>query len=146
MEHTSAKARRGRWYLADMHPTAIQEEILRDTLGKLGLSVQITSQRMMGGHGISLKGHLFAHLCAEGTGLRLSPDDQAALLAVPGAKALIFPGDPSRSAKFVLVPESMLDKPAQLAPWVRKAVGFSSTGSGRPQPNRRPHQKSSKKK
>ena len=129
-----------------MHPTAIQEEIMRDTLGKLGLSMQVTSQRMMGGYGISLKGHLFAHLCGEGTGLRLSPEDQAALLAVPGAKPLVFPNDPARSAKFVLVPEPMLDKPALLAPWVKKAVQFSATGSGRPQPNRRPVQKSTKKK
>jgi hypothetical protein len=68
------------------------------------------------------------------------------LLAVPGAKPLVFANDPSRSAKFVLVPEPMLDKPAQLAPWVKKAVQFSATGSGRPQPNRRPTQKSTKKK
>lgn len=128
-----------------MHPTAIQEEILRDTLGKLGLSVQITSQRMMGGYGISLKGHLFAHLCGEGTGLRLSPEDQALLLAMPGSKPLVFPNDPSRSAKFILVPEAMLDKVQVLAPWVRKAVQFTSNSSGRPQTNRRIIQKSSKK-
>lgn len=131
--------------MASMHPTAIQEEILRDTLGKLGLSVQITTQRMMGGYGISLKGHLFAHLCSEGTGLRLSPEDQALLLAIPGAKPLVFPNDPSRSAKFILVPESMLDKVQVFAPWVRKAVQFTSNSAGRPQTNRRIIQKSSKK-
>jgi hypothetical protein len=78
-------------------------------------------------------------------GLRQSPEDQAALLALPGAKPLVFANDPSRSAKFVLVPEAMLDKVAVLAPWVRKAVQFSATGSGRPQPNRRPVRKSTKK-
>lgn len=128
-----------------MHPTAIQEEILRDALGKLGLSVQITSQRMMGGHGISLKGNLFAHLCSEGTGLRLSPEDRASLLAVPGAKPLVFPNDPARSAKFILVPEAMLDQVPVLAPWVRKAVQFASHAAGRPSANRRATPRSTKK-
>lgn len=113
-----------------MHPTAILEEILRDALGRLGLSMQITSQRMMGGHGVSLKGHLFAHLCAQGMGLRLAPDDQVALLALPGARRLLFPNDPARSAKFVLVPDPMVDQLPALTPWIKKAVQFSSTSTG----------------
>lgn len=128
-----------------MHPTAIQEEILRDTLGSLGLSVQITTQRMMGGYGISLKGNLFAHICSEGTGLRLSPEDQTALLALPGAKPLVFPNDPARSAKFILVPSSMLDKLPVFGPWVKKSVRFASNNTGHPNAGKRATQKSSKK-
>lgn len=128
-----------------MHPTAILEEILRDTLGRLGLSMQVTSQRMMGGHGVSLKGHLFAHLCAQGVGLRLSPDDQTALLALPGARRLVFPGDPARSAKFVLVPDPMLDQVPVLAPWIRKAVQFSSTATGHTPAAKRAHRKTAKR-
>jgi hypothetical protein len=90
-----------------MHSTSIQEEILRDALGVAGLSVQISSQRMMGGFEVSIKKHPFAHISSQGTGLRLSPEDRTALLAIPGAKALLFPADPARSAKFVLVPEPM---------------------------------------
>ncbi len=128
-----------------MHPTAIQEEIMRDTLGSIGLSMQITSQHMMGGYGVSLKGNLFAHICSEGTGLRLSPEDQSALLKLPGAKPLIFPNDPSRSAKFILVPEPMLDKIQLFAPWVKKAVKFVSNSAGQPPSGKRATQKSSKK-
>lgn len=124
-----------------MHPNPIQEEILRDALGVAGLSMQVTSQRMMGGLGISLKGHLFAHICGEGTGLRLGPEDKAALLATPGAKPLTFSGDPARSAKFVLVPERMLDQLPVFAIWVKKAVKFSTTNTGHTPAAKRAYQK-----
>ncbi len=124
-----------------MHPIPIQEEILRDALGAAGLSMQVTSQRMMGGYGISLKGHLFAHVCSEGMGLRLSPEDQTALLAVPGAKPLRFALDPARSAKFVLVPEPMMDQLPALSSWVKKAAKFSSANIGLSPAAKRAHQK-----
>lgn len=112
-----------------MHSTSIQEEILRDALGVAGLSVQISSQRMMGGFEVSIKKHPFAHISSQGTGLRLSPEDRTALLAIPGAKALLFPADPARSAKFVLVPEPMLDRLPEFASWVKKSVRFSTTNT-----------------
>lgn len=124
-----------------MHPTSIQEEILRDALGHLGMSMQITSQRMMGGYGISLKGHQFAFVSSQGTGLRLSPEDKAALLGMPGAKPMVFPDDPARSAKFTLVPEPMLDRLAEYAGWVRKAVQFSSTHTGHVSATKKAHNK-----
>lgn len=118
-----------------MHPTSIQEEIIRDALGALGMSVHIASQRMAGGFSISLKGHQFAHICSEGTGLRLSPEDRSTLLAMPGAKPLVFPSDPARSAKFALVPEAMLDRLPEFASWIRKAVQFSSSTTGKSGPS-----------
>ncbi len=131
--------------LVGMHPTSIQEEILRDALAALGMSVNISSQRMMGGYNISLKGHQFAHICGDGTGLRLSPEDQAALLSMPGAKPLVFPNDPARSAKFALVPGPMLDRLPEFASWVRKAVQFSSSTTGKSGPSatagKKAHQK-----
>ncbi len=118
-----------------MHPTSIQEEILRDALASLGMSANISSQRMMGGYSISLKGHQFAHICGEGTGLRLSPEDRSTLLAMAGAKPLVFPSDPARSAKFALVPGPMLDRLPEFASWVRKAVQFSSSATGKSGPS-----------
>ena len=107
-----------------MIPAKVQEQLLQDALRWASLSAATTSQKMLGGQGISVKGSLFALLLPQGTALKLSPDDQKHLLELPGSRRFEIEGDPARSMVWVLVPESLMDQTNHYASWVRKAFQF----------------------
>jgi TfoX/Sxy family transcriptional regulator of competence genes len=105
-------------------PAKVQEQLLQDALRWASLSAATTSQKMLGGQGISVKGSLFALLLPQGTALKLSADDQKHLLELPGSRRFEIEGDPARSMIWVLVPESLMDQTNHYASWVRKAFQF----------------------
>lgn len=123
------------------HATQIQEQVLKDALESVSLSTATTSQRMLGGLGISLKGTLFALLLPQGTALKLSPEDQERFLEMPGAVRYEIEGDPSRSRVWVVAPPELPDRTAHFASWVRKAFHFCertvpTARRGTPKPGR----------
>ncbi|MDE1147799.1 MAG: TfoX/Sxy family protein [Azospirillaceae bacterium] len=64
----------------------------------------------------------FASLSDVGLALKLAGADHAALLALPGAKALQY--DPSQpvSKTYVVVPDAMLDEAPALRDWIIRAA------------------------
>jgi|GEM_PF-2198690 TfoX/Sxy family transcriptional regulator of competence genes len=117
-----------------MHSFEILDQILRDGLREAGLSTDISARRTLGASGMHLKGLLFAYIATTGIALKLSPADQVALLALPGASRYSPGADPTRSNQFVHVPEAMLDDKNRLAAWIRKSWAFveRTTPQGRP--------------
>lgn len=109
-----------------MIPAKVQEQLLHDALSWASLHATTTSQKMLGGQGMSVKGNLFALILPQGTALKLSPEDQKHLLELPGAQRYEIAGDPARSMVWVILPESMLDQTNHYASWVRKAFQFTA--------------------
>lgn len=100
------------------------EQILRDALIEAGLASAVQPKKTMGSNAIHLKGILIAHITAQGLALRLSTEDQATLLKVPGASRFTPGNDTSRANQFVYVPDSILDARPHLAGWVKKCWKF----------------------
>jgi TfoX/Sxy family transcriptional regulator of competence genes len=117
-----------------MHSFEILDQILRDGLREASLSADISARKTLGASGMHLKGLLFAYITQDGIALKLSPSDQLALLALPGATRFSPGDDPTRANQFVHVPEALLDDRKRLAAWVRKSWAFveRATPQGRP--------------
>ena len=87
--------------------------------------LELTFRPMFGGILAYVEGKAFASLFDGGLGLKLAGDDHAALLALPGAKPLQYEPNAPPSKTYVVVPDSLLDDPAALRPWiVRGAEGL----------------------
>jgi TfoX N-terminal domain len=108
-----------------LYTLAIHMELLEDALAHAGLSPTLQKMKMLGGTGLSVKGHFIALIHAQGAALRLSPNDQLHLLTLPGARRLEFPGDAGRNNQWVLVPERMVDEVQHYASWIKKAWKFT---------------------
>ena len=71
-----------------------------------------------------VNGHMTVGLHADVFFVRLPEDDQAILLKKPGSGFLEpMPGKPMRD--YVIVPESIRDKKAELESWINKAILYS---------------------
>jgi TfoX/Sxy family transcriptional regulator of competence genes len=83
-------------------------------------------RRMFGCPCLFLEGNMFAGIHQEDLMVRLSADDRAALLAVPGARQFEpMPGRPMR--EYVCVPQAMLTEQAALEEWVARALEYAHT-------------------
>lgn len=134
-----------------LYTLAIHKELLEDALLHAGLSTDIQQMKMHGGTGLSVKGHFIALIHPQGAALRLSPEDQILLLKDAGARRLEFPGDPTRSMQWVLVPEGLVDKPNHYGGWVKRAWKFTQNQvpqarTGKYKPGRMSVEKALKKK
>jgi len=134
-----------------LYTLAIHLELLEDALSHAGLSTAIQKMKMLGGTGLSVKGHFIALIHPQGAALRLSPEDQLHLLTLPGAKRLVFEGDPGRSNQWVVVPERMVDETQHYASWIKKAWKFTQDSvpqarTGKHKPGRMSVAKALKKK
>lgn len=73
-----------------------------------------------------VNGNMFTGLFGNDLHVRLSAEDQAKLLAQPGARA--FEPMPGRVMKgYILVPRDMHAKPDELRRWVDKAFGYAGS-------------------
>lgn len=71
-------------------------------------------------------GNLAAGLKGEEWNLRLSPDDEARLLRMPGAKPFMpMPGKPMQG--YVILPPALLSDRKELEKWVARSVAFVRT-------------------
>src|SRR5262249_23310647 len=96
---------------------------------------------MFGGVAAKVNGHIFAGLFQRSTMLWLSDADRAKALALDGAAPFDPMGDGKRTSDKVMLPEDMMDEPAQLARWIRKACATADA-----QPPKKPKPKPKKKK
>jgi TfoX/Sxy family transcriptional regulator of competence genes len=87
---------------------------------------RVETLKMFGGVAAKVNGHVFAGLFGRSTMVYLEEGDRAAALALPGAAPFDPMGDGRRSDK-VMLPEKMMDQPAELRRWLGKA--FAATAA-----------------
>ena len=86
------------------------------------LDGELTFKPMFGGACAYVGGRVFASLSDIGLALKLPPDAQAGLLALPGAARLQYePGSPP-SKQYIVVPAPMQTDAPALAAWVARSV------------------------
>jgi uncharacterized protein YdhG (YjbR/CyaY superfamily) len=86
---------------------------------------RVETRKLFGGVAAMMNGHLFAGLFGRSTMIWLPEGERAAALALPGAS----PFDPMGNGRFrsdkVMLPERMMDAPAELRHWIARA--FAAT-------------------
>lgn len=91
------------------------------------LEPDLEFRKMFGGMAAYAHGRTFALLSSVGLALKLPPDAQAELLAVPGARPLQFEEGGVVFKQYVLVPDGWVDQPEQLQESVARSVAFVMT-------------------
>lgn len=104
----------------------MQEALCAACLGAID-PAELTFRAMFGGRMAYAEGRPFASLSNVGLALKLAPDDQAPLLAIPGAERLRYEPDAPASKSYLVVPAAWVDSPDSLAPWATKSVQFVRT-------------------
>ena len=87
---------------------------------------------MFGGRGGYAHDRMFASLSDVGLALKLSPEDHAAALALPGARRLQYAEDQPISKDKVVMPRAVVNDPAALGGWVRRSVDFTRSQPEKP--------------
>jgi TfoX/Sxy family transcriptional regulator of competence genes len=82
---------------------------------------RVETMNMFGGVAAKVNGHVFAGLFGKSTMVWLPEADRKAALALQGAAPFDPMGDGRVRSDKVMLPESMMRKPAELARWIGKA-------------------------
>jgi TfoX/Sxy family transcriptional regulator of competence genes len=77
--------------------------------------------QMFGGVAAKVNGHLFAGLFGRSTMVLLAESDRAAALALEGAAPFDPMGDGRARSDKVMLPERMMEHPAELRRWIARA-------------------------
>lgn len=88
-------------------------------------SYDVRARRMFGGMGIYTGERMFAFLIGEDIGLKLSPDDIAEAMVLPGAGPLKPAPDAEPMKDYVRMPRSVLDNYEEFIQWVERSVSFA---------------------
>lgn len=113
-------------------------------LAALPKDPRVRTVMMFGGVCGLVNGHIFGGTFARSAMVRLSPDDLREALALDGAEPFDPMGNKRVMADTVLLPESVMDDPAELRDWL--ARGFSYTATLPPKQKKGAAKKVAKKK
>ncbi len=102
------------------------------------LNIDLTFKPMFGGIMGYTQGRVFASLSNVGVALKLSPDDQHALLEHEDAEYLRYYDEAPASKQYVKLPAAWIGQDDQLAPWLRKSAEYVMA---QPAPKKRPAKK-----
>lgn len=97
---------------------------------------RVETMQMFGGVAAKVNGHIFAGLFGRSTMVYLAEPDRARALALPGASPFDPMGDGRARSDKVMLPEKMMDAPAELRRWIAKA--FAATAALPPKPTKKP--------
>ena len=100
--------------------------------------MELTFRPMFGGIMGYAAGRPFASLSDVGLAFKLAGADHAALLALPGARPLQYGPDSPVSRSYVLLPESLMDDPAQMAAWARRSAASVAAQPAKASRRKRP--------
>ena len=92
---------------------------------------------MFGGVAAKANGHLFAGLFGRSTMVLLSDSDRAAALALEGASLFDPMGNGRVRSDKVMLPESVMHRPAELRRWVARAFEAAALLPRKPAPARK---------
>jgi TfoX/Sxy family transcriptional regulator of competence genes len=98
--------------------------LFRDALPR---DPRVSTVNMFGGVAAKVNGQMFAGLFGRGAIAKLSPADQRAALSLDGAAMFDPMGNGRVMHDTVFLPESVLDEPAELREWLRKALDYTAT-------------------
>jgi hypothetical protein len=87
---------------------------------------RVETLQMFGGVAAKVNGNLFAGLFGRSTMVFLSEADRAEALALEGASLFDPMGNGRMRSDKVMLPESMMQKPAQLRAWIARAFEAAS--------------------
>jgi TfoX/Sxy family transcriptional regulator of competence genes len=88
---------------------------------------RVETLKMFGGVAAKVNGHLFAGLFGRSTMVLLNERDRERALALPGAAPFDPMGDGRARSDKVMLPESMMDDPAELRRWIELAFEGAAT-------------------
>jgi len=100
-------------------------------LAALPADPRVETQKMFGGIAAKVNGHIFAGLFGRSTMLLLSEADRATALALEGASMFDPMGDGRMRSDKVMLPESMMDEPAELRGWIARAFESAAALPGK---------------
>lgn len=83
--------------------------------------------KMFGSLCATVNGHIFAGTFGRAAIARLNPKDLAVALELDGAELFDPMGRGARMKDMVFFPESILDEPAELRAWFKKALAYAAT-------------------
>jgi TfoX/Sxy family transcriptional regulator of competence genes len=82
---------------------------------------RVETMQMFGGIAAKVNGHIFAGLFGRSTMVWLTESDRAVALALEGAEPFDPMGNGRVRSDKVMLPESMMDDPAELRRWIARA-------------------------
>ncbi|HEV3059139.1 MAG TPA: TfoX/Sxy family protein [Vicinamibacterales bacterium] len=82
---------------------------------------RVQTMKLFGGVAAKVNGHIFAGLFGRSTMVWLPEADRAAALALEGAALFDPMGDGRARSDKVMLPESFMDEPEELARWLTRA-------------------------
>ena len=88
---------------------------------------RIETLQMFGGLAAKVNGNLFGGTFGRSVMLLLSERDRAAALALEGAAPFDPMGNGAKRSDKVQLPESLMEDPAELRAWVKRAFEFAAT-------------------
>jgi TfoX/Sxy family transcriptional regulator of competence genes len=104
---------------------------------------RVETMKMFGGVAAKVNGHIFAGLFGRSTMVYLAEPERKKALALPGAAPFDPMGDGRARSDKVMLPEKMMDQPAELRRWIAKA--FTATAALPPKAAKKPKPKRAKK-
>jgi TfoX/Sxy family transcriptional regulator of competence genes len=88
---------------------------------------RVTTLQMFGGIAARVNGNMFGGLFGRSAIAKLSPEDRQAALALDGAAPFDPMGNGRASQDMVMLPEDVMDDPAELRSWLGRALAFVAT-------------------
>ena len=117
-----------------MQPSAyVAAELQAKLLAAAPSELELSFRPMFGGIMGHAHGRPFASLSNVGLAFKLTGADHAAAMALPGACPLRYEPDSPPSRSYVLMPDQVLDDPAQLAAWAERCSRYVAA-----QPTKKP--------
>jgi TfoX/Sxy family transcriptional regulator of competence genes len=96
-------------------------------LAALPKDPRVRTVQMFGGVCGLVNGHIFGGLFARSIMVRLAPDDLREALALDGAEPFDPMGNKRVMADTALMPESVMDEPAELRDWLARGFAYTAT-------------------
>ena len=97
---------------------------------------RVETMKMFGGVAAKVNGNIFAGLFGRSTMVYLAEPERARALALAGAAPFDPMGDGRARSDKVMLPEKMMDQPAELRRWIAKA--FAATAALPPKAVKKP--------
>ena len=88
---------------------------------------RVSTVNMFGGVAAKVNGQMFAGLFGRGAIVKVSPEHQRAALAIDGAAMFDPMGNGRVMRDTVFLPEEVMEEPAALRDWIRKALEYTAT-------------------
>jgi hypothetical protein len=89
-------------------------------------SPRVVTMQMFGGIAAKVNGHIFAGLFGRSTMVWLNDRDRAEALALDGATPFDPMGNGRVRSDKVMLPEAMMDEPAELRDWIARAFNAAA--------------------